>query len=56
LISAEGGFANPMSTGGLLETVITEPPGIYVQDCFMDTQDGRSHTQLGMERIFKIVK
>jgi hypothetical protein len=56
LITGEGGFANPMSTGGLLETVINEPPGIYVQDCFMTTQDGRSHTQLGMERIFKIVK
>jgi hypothetical protein len=56
LITAEGGFANPMSTGGLLETVITEPPGIYVQDCFMNAQDGRLHTQLGMERIIKIVK
>ncbi|HEY5317520.1 MAG TPA: hypothetical protein VIJ20_06035 [Solirubrobacteraceae bacterium] len=56
LITAQGGFANPMSTGGLLESVITAPPGIYVQDCFMNTQDGRLHTQLGMERIFKIVK
>jgi hypothetical protein len=56
LFTAEGGFANPMSSGGLLETVITEPPGIYVQDCFMNTQDGRLHTQLGMERIIKIVK
>jgi len=55
-ITAEGGFANPMSTDGLLETVITEPPGIYVQDCFMNAQDGRLHTQLGMERIIKIVK
>jgi hypothetical protein len=56
LFIGEGGFANPMSSGGLLETVITEPPGIYVQDCFMNAQDGRLHTQLGMERIIKIVK
>jgi hypothetical protein len=35
---------------------ITAKPGIYVELCFMDTQDGRSHTQLGMERIIKIVK
>jgi hypothetical protein len=27
-----------------------------VQACFMDTQDGRSHTLLGMERIIQIVK
>ncbi len=56
LIIGNGGFANPMSSGGMLQLVITEKPGIYVQECFMDTQDGRSHTVLGMERIFKIVK
>jgi len=56
LLTAEGGFANPMSTGGIVQETITEKPGIYVQVCFMDTQDGRSHTQLGMERIIKIVK
>jgi hypothetical protein len=56
LLTAEGGFAGPMSTGGIVESVITEPPGIYVQDCFMATQDGRIHTQLGMERIIRIVK
>ena len=28
----------------------------YVQACFMDTQDGREHTRLEMERILKIVK
>lgn len=52
----EGAFANPISTGGIVQETITEKPGIYVQDCFMDTQDGRSHTQLGMERIIKVVK
>jgi hypothetical protein len=24
--------------------------------CFMDTQDHREHTQLGMERVIRIVK
>jgi len=27
-----------------------------VQVCFMETQDGRDHTRLGMERIIRIVK
>jgi hypothetical protein len=35
---------------------ITAKPGIYVQVCFMQTQDGRDHTRLGMERIIKITK
>jgi hypothetical protein len=52
----EGTFANPMSSGGLVQTTITAKPGIYVQTCFMDTQDGRSHNALGMQRIFKIAK
>jgi hypothetical protein len=56
MLGSSGGFANPMSTGGIVQLVINEKPGIYVQDCFMDTQDGREHTQLGMERIIKIVK
>jgi hypothetical protein len=35
---------------------ITAKPGIYVQVCFMQTQDGRDHTRLGMERIIKITR
>jgi hypothetical protein len=50
------GFAGPLSTGGFQQETITARPGYYVQLCFMDTQDGRSHTQLGMERVIKIVK
>jgi hypothetical protein len=49
-------LAGPLSTGGLQQETITAKPGWYVQACFMDTQDGRQHTQLGMERIIKIVK
>jgi hypothetical protein len=50
------GFAGPLSGGALQQQTITAKPGIYVEVCFMDTQDGREHTQLGMERIIKISK
>ena len=50
------GFAGPVSHEAFQQETITAKPGIYVQVCFMDTQDGRSHSQLGMERIIKITK
>jgi hypothetical protein len=50
------GFAGSVSHEALQQETMTAKPGIYVEACFMDTQDGRSHTQLGMERIIKIVK
>ncbi|MDQ6777278.1 MAG: hypothetical protein M3071_13910 [Actinomycetota bacterium] len=56
LITGFGSFADPMSTGGMLQKVITEKPGIYVQSCFVATQDGVPHTAIDMERIIKIVK
>ncbi len=49
-------FAGPLSTGGFQQETITAKPGWYVQVCFMQTQDGRDHTRLGMERIIKITK
>ena len=49
-------FAGPLSHGAYEQETITAKPGWYVQACFMDTQDGRSHTRLGMERIIKITK
>jgi hypothetical protein len=49
-------FAGPLSTGAYQQETITAKPGWYVQACFMQTQDGRVHTRLGMERIIKIVK
>ena len=49
-------FAGPLSTGSSQQEVITAKPGWYVQACFMQTQDGRPHTRLGMERIIKVVK
>jgi hypothetical protein len=50
------GFAGPISNGAYQQETITAKPGIYVQVCFMPTQDGRAHTMLGMERIIKIAK
>jgi len=49
-------FAGPLSSGSYQQETITAKPGWYVQACFMETQDGRDHTRLGMERIIKIVK
>jgi hypothetical protein len=49
-------FAGPISSGSYQQETITAKPGWYVQACFMQTQDGRIHTRLGMERIIKIVK
>jgi hypothetical protein len=51
-----GSFMGPMSPGGVQQFVLHAKPGVYVLACFMDTQDGREHTQLGMERTIRIVK
>ena len=51
------GFADlmdPASPGAVQQAVLNAKPGYYVQACFMDTQDGREHTQLGMERVIRI--
>jgi len=49
-------LAGPISPGGMQQAVLTAKPGWYVEACFMDTQDGREHTQLGMERLIRVVK
>ena len=49
-------FQGPVSNGVYQQETITAKPGWYVQACFMDTQDGREHTRLGMERIIRILK
>ena len=49
-------FDGGLSPGQMQQQVLTAKPGIYVLACFMDTQDGREHTQLGMERTIRIVK
>lgn len=47
-------FAVPLSTGAFQEETVTASPGWYVQVCFMDSQDGRVHTRLGMVRIIDV--
>jgi hypothetical protein len=56
LITGEPFGSGPVSHEAFQQTTITAKPGWYVQACFMETQDGRSHTRLGMERIIRIVK
>ncbi len=56
LIAGEPFGAAPLSHEAFEQTTITAKPGWYVQACFMQTQDGRDHTRLGMERIIKITK
>ncbi len=46
----------PASPGALQQQVLRTTPGYYVEACFMDTLDGREHTQLGMERLVRVVK
>jgi hypothetical protein len=41
-------FAGPLSHEAFQQETITAKPGVYVEVCFMDTQDGCSHSQLGM--------
>jgi hypothetical protein len=45
-----------VGSGGMHQQVLNAKPGYYVLACFMNTQDGRVHTQLGMERTIKVVK
>jgi hypothetical protein len=47
-------LAGPLSHGAVQQLVLHAKPGWYVEACFMDTQDGREHTQLGMERLIRI--
>jgi hypothetical protein len=56
LIIGEPFGVGPLSHEAFQQTTITAKPGWYVQACFMETQDGRDHTRLGMERIVKITK
>jgi hypothetical protein len=56
---ATNSFVNllgPASPGAMQQQVLQAKAGYYVEACFMTTLDGREHTQLGMERLIKIVK
>jgi hypothetical protein len=56
LITNSGTFAGPLSHAAFQQQVIRNRPGYYVLVCFMETQDGRDHIVLGMERVIHIVK
>jgi len=56
LITSSGSFAGPLSHRSFQQRVIRNRPGYYVLVCFMETQDGRDHILLGMERVIRIVK
>ena len=47
---------DPVSPGAVQQSKLHAKPGYYVEACFMDTEDGREHTQLGMERVVRVVK
>jgi len=49
-------FFGPVSHGTVQQFTLELKPGWYVEACFMDTQDGREHTKLGMERLLHVVK
>ena len=49
-------LAGALSPGAVQQAVLNAKPGYYVEACFMDTQDHREHTQLGMLRLIRIVK
>ena len=49
-------LAGPISPGGMQQAVLHAKPGWYVEACFMNTQDGREHVELGMERLIRVVK
>jgi hypothetical protein len=56
LITSQGTFAGPLSHRSSQQEVIRNRPGYYVLVCLMETQDGRDHILLGMERVIRIVK
>ena len=56
LATGAADLMDPASPGAMQQEVLNAKPGYYVQACFMDTQDGREHTQLGMERVIRIAK
>jgi hypothetical protein len=56
LATNEYAFDNILSRGAYQQLVLHNRPGFWVIACFMDTQDHREHTVLGMERVIQIVK
>jgi hypothetical protein len=49
-------FVNALTHGAAEQQVVHVRPGFWVLACLFDTQDGREHTTLGMERVIHITK
>jgi hypothetical protein len=56
LVTAQYGWDNLLTHNQGFQLRIGQRPGFWVIACFMNTQDGREHTQLGMERVIHISK
>ena len=56
LADATYGFFGILTHGASEQQVLHLRTGYWVVACFMDTQDGREHTRLGMERVIHIVR
>ncbi|MCW3065655.1 MAG: hypothetical protein JWN32_2827 [Solirubrobacterales bacterium] len=56
LATGNASFLGVVSHGAVEQQTVTAKPGYYVLACFMDTQDGREHTRLGMVRPIRIVR
>jgi hypothetical protein len=48
------GLQEPVSPGATQQVTVRARPGTYLLACFLDTQDGREHTQLHMVRRIRI--
>lgn len=49
-------FFGILTHGQSEQQIVNLRPGYWVIACFMDTQDGREHTRLGMERVIHVVR
>jgi hypothetical protein len=49
-------FVNVLTHGASEQQVVHVRPGFWVLACLFDTQDGREHTTLGMERVIHITR
>ena len=56
LSTAFHSFMDPVSHGAIQQERVNVHQGYWVLACFMDTQDGREHTVLGMERVIHVVR
>jgi hypothetical protein len=56
LATGFAGFMDPVSHGAVQQLTVNAKPGYYVLACFMDTQDHREHTQVGMLKTIRIAK